>query len=81
MVRMRKKDELTAHVTTYVLVNMFLVAIWAVTGVEFFWPVFPILGWGVGLALHAWDVYRRPPTEARIRHEMQRIHERDADAA
>src|SRR5438552_3785580 len=27
------------------MVNTFIVAIWAVTGAGFFWPVFPMVGW------------------------------------
>jgi hypothetical protein len=23
----------------------------------FFWPVFPLVGWGIGVAMNAWDVY------------------------
>jgi hypothetical protein len=38
--------ELRAFVATSVL----LVAIWALTGAGYFWPVWPILGWGVFVA-------------------------------
>ena len=30
-----------------------LVGIWALTGHGFFWPFFPIAGWGIGLGCHA----------------------------
>ena len=26
-----------------------LIVIWATTGAGYFWPIWPILGWGVGL--------------------------------
>jgi hypothetical protein len=72
--RLRKKSEFRAHLLAYVLVNAFFVAIWAITGSGFFWPAFPIFGWGIGLVFHAWDVYaERPPTEERIRREMDRL--------
>ena len=71
--QLRKKREFSANLFAYVLVNAFLVGIWAVTGAGFFWPVFPILGWGLGLFFHAWDVYQRPPTEDQIRREMDRL--------
>jgi len=46
----------------------------AVTGAGFFWPVFPILGWGVGVAANAWDVYgRKPIGEDEIRREADRL--------
>ena len=39
-----------------------------------FWPIFPILGWGIGVAANAWDVYgRKPITEAEIRAEETRL--------
>ena len=31
--------------------------IWAITDAGVFWPVFPMVGWGIGLAMNAWDVY------------------------
>jgi hypothetical protein len=73
MEHLKDKRDFTAHVMAYVLVNVFLVAIWGITGAGFFWPMFPILGWGIGLFFHAWDVYSGPPTEAKIRHEMERM--------
>ena len=69
--RLKDKRDFKAHLLAYVLVNTMLVAVWAMTGVGFFWPLFPLMGWGIGLAFHAWDVYGRPPTEERIRHEME----------
>jgi hypothetical protein len=75
---LRKKSELKAHLLAYVLVNAFLVGIWAVTGAGFFWPVFPIMGWGIGVAFNLWDVYRRPvPTEEQVRREMESLRRRD----
>ena len=35
--RIKKKDEFRTHVLAYVLVNAFLVVIWAVTGSGLFW--------------------------------------------
>ena len=69
--RLKKKHDFRAHVLVYSLVNAFLVVIWAVTGADFFWPIFPIVGWGIGVVMNAWDVYRsEEPTEERIRREM-----------
>jgi hypothetical protein len=74
--RLKKKRDFRTHVLIYVLVNAFLVVIWAVTsgGDALFWPIFPILGWGIGLAANAWDVYgRKPITEDEIRREQDRL--------
>jgi hypothetical protein len=72
--RLKMKSEFHAHVLAYALVNTFLLAIWALTGADFFWPVFPILGWGIGLVFHAREVYwQQSISEERIRREMQNI--------
>jgi hypothetical protein len=74
---LKKKREFHAHLLAYVSVNLSLVVIWAMIGPGFFWPLFPILGWGIGLAFHAWDVYGGEPSEHRIRQEMDRLRRRD----
>jgi hypothetical protein len=72
--RIEKKQEFHAHLLAYVLVNTMLVGIWAVTGAGFFWPVFPLLGWGIGIGFHAWDTYRvGEPSEAQIEREVRRL--------
>ena len=78
MQRLKKRRDFHAHVLVYVLVNGFLVLIWALTGAAgFFWPAFLIAAWGIGLVLNAWDVYwRREITEQDIQHEMERADRR-----
>ena len=72
--RLKKKRDFGMHALVYLCVNGFLVVIWAVSGADFFWPIFPIAGWGIGLAANAWDVYgRRPISEDEIRREMDRL--------
>ena len=74
LTRLERKQEFYAHLLAYVLVNGMLVAIWAMSGAGFFWPIFPIMGWGIGIAFHAWDTFRRgEPSEARVRREMERL--------
>jgi hypothetical protein len=71
---LKKKRDFRGHIFIYVAVNAFLVVIWAVTGSGFFWPIFPILGWGIGVAANAYDVYgRKPISEDEIRRETERL--------
>lgn len=71
---LRKRREFVGHVFAYVLVNTLLVIIWATTNSgTFFWPMFPILGWGIGLFFHGWDVFFAEPSEDDIRKQMQRM--------
>jgi hypothetical protein len=54
--RVKAKKDLYSHIAIYVLVNAFLVVIWAVTSGGFPWFVFPLGGWGIGLFFHILDV-------------------------
>ncbi|TFD80352.1 2TM domain-containing protein [Cryobacterium sp. Sr8] len=54
------------------VVNAFLVGVWAVTGRGYFWPGWVLAGWGVALRLDAWNaLYRRPITESDIDRELR----------
>jgi hypothetical protein len=72
--QLKKRHDFHGHLLVYVLVNTFLVVIWALTNPDgFFWPVFPMVGWGIGVVMNAWDVYRGDGfSEAEIRREMER---------
>ena len=71
--RLKSRREFASHLIVYVVVNAMLVALWAITTGGYFWPIWPLLGWGVGLVLHGWTVYfQRPITEDEIRREMER---------
>jgi 2TM domain len=72
--QLQKKRGLQAHIIAYLSVNLLLVAIWYASGATFFWPVFPILGWGIGVVFNIWDVYvPERMTEERIQKEMRRL--------
>ncbi len=73
--RLKKKRDFRTHLFMYVTVNAMLVVIWVITSDGgLFWPIFPMLGWGIGVAANAWDVYgRKPLTEEEIEREAQRL--------
>lgn len=73
--RLRKKRDFLVHAAAYVMVNVTLIVIWALTMPDgFFWPVFPMLGWGIGLVFHGIDTYApAAPSEKKIRREMDRL--------
>lgn len=72
--RVEAKRSFASHLTTYVVVNAFLVMIWFVTGRGYFWPVWILGGWGIGLVLNFWEAFlRRPVTEADVDAELRRI--------
>jgi uncharacterized ion transporter superfamily protein YfcC len=71
--RAKAKKDFRNHVAVYVIVNALLIVIWAVSGQGYFWPMWPLLGWGIGLVLNGWTAYyERPVSEDDIRREMER---------
>ena len=41
----------------YVVINLFLIGIWAFSGRGAFWPIWVVLGWGLGMAFYAFRVF------------------------
>lgn len=73
--RLKEKRDFWTHLFVYLAVNILLVVVWVVTADGgYFWPVWPIAGWGIGLTVHAFETFRRPISEDAIRREMERGH-------
>jgi class 3 adenylate cyclase len=47
------EQSVRLHATVYVVVNVLLIAVWAAAGGGDFWPIWVLLGWGIGLGAHA----------------------------
>lgn len=50
------------HAAIYVLVNVGLIFVYAFSSAGGFWPIWPMLGWVVGLLAHALATFRLIPT-------------------
>jgi hypothetical protein len=48
------------HLRAYIGVSLMLVTIWALTGADYFWPIWPILGWGIGVVADTGGRLRGP---------------------
>jgi hypothetical protein len=71
---LKKRRDFSAHVVVYVVINVALWGVWAVTGAGYPWPAWVSGAWAIGLVLNAWDLYgRRPITDADIRREIDRL--------
>ena len=57
MQRARSKLEFFKHVVTYAVVIGILCAINLATGPTYLWFLWPAAGWGIGLLLHAVNVF------------------------
>ena len=55
----KKRAGLKHAFIAYVFVNAFLVGLWYFTNrtETYFWPKWPILGWGLGLAFQYFEAY------------------------
>lgn len=59
----RRRAAFKRHLITYLILNAFFWALWFVTGDRNVgyrglpWPVWPALGWGIGLAFHYFGAY------------------------
>jgi hypothetical protein len=58
---LRRKHAFKIHLLVYVLVNALLIAIWVAggvtSGVWYPWWIFPLFGWGIGVAIQGWSAY------------------------
>ena len=59
------RAELADHLRSYLQVMALLLAIWLFTGTGYFWPIWPALGWGIAVLMHASSVRRIPSRTAR----------------
>ena len=71
--RVWMKRAFQLHAITFLAGSLLMLLIWSSTGGGYFWPVWPITGWGAGLAVHgcgtfgSWRI-----SEAAIQREMQK---------
>jgi hypothetical protein len=72
--RIKEKNDFKIHLMVYLAVNAMLVFIWAFSSQGFFWPIFPIVGWGIGVVINGYVAYRgNIYTEERIQREMEKL--------
>lgn len=53
-----RRRAFKAHLIPYLAVNTFLILINLVTTPQYFWAIFPLLGWGLGLFFHGLSAYQ-----------------------
>lgn len=83
--RVKAKKEFYQHLTSYVVMGIFFFLLNAVTSFGAWWFYWPILGWGVGLLFHYFDVFGFPGAgdrspeweEKEIQKEMARMRPRE----
>lgn len=53
-------------VLIYAVVNIGLILIWLISGGGYFWPIWVIIGWGIGLGIHAFSLGLIPQMNAMV---------------
>ena len=54
-----KRSQRRPDLVPFIAVNLLLIVIWAATGAGYFWPIWPLLGWGIGL-IAPWGCWPAP---------------------
>ncbi len=60
-----REQSFMSHFSSYISVIAFLWIIWFVTGARHTWPIYPMMGWGIGLFFHALATYLNPHSRKR----------------
>ncbi|MBD2530938.1 2TM domain-containing protein [Nostoc flagelliforme FACHB-838] len=47
-----------SNFVSFLAVNLFLILLNLITSPSYFWAIFPVLGWGLGIFFHWWSVYQ-----------------------
>jgi hypothetical protein len=53
-----RRKSFWGHLVSFLAVNLFLILLNLITSPSYFWAIFPLLGWGLGLFFHWWNVYQ-----------------------
>jgi len=70
------------HATVFVLVNTGLATLNFFTSPHVWWFLWPLFGWGIGLATHAWAVYggMEGSRDDAVEKELERLRSRSGSA-
>lgn len=75
----KKRASFKMHLMSYAVVNTGLWLIWAFstlpyTGMDTIpWPVFPMLGWGIGLVMHGIGAYGTMDENSMAQREYEKL--------
>lgn len=62
------------HLSVYLATNVMLVVIWLLTGADHPWFLYPLFGWGIGLAAHGASAFLlASPQDIILEREQRRL--------
>lgn len=62
----KKLRRFYTDILIYTVVNLGLILIWAISGGGTFWPIWVIVGWGIGLGVHAFSLGLLPQIDVMV---------------
>ena len=72
--RLSRKRAYRHQVINYLWVNGLLIVVWALSGLGFFWPIYPLIGCGGALLIQGCNIthpHRHSFSEEEINREME----------
>lgn len=81
----KKRASFRQHLISYLIINAFFWALWLLMGGKagrnsgLPWPVWPALGWGIGLVFHYFGAYGNDES-ANIEREYQKLQHKNKQA-
>jgi len=73
----RRRAGFRRHLATYLIMSTFFWALWFLTGRHsgsgIPWPVWPMLGWGIGVALDGYSAFGPRPEQDPAEAEYQKL--------
>ncbi|HUS00399.1 MAG TPA: 2TM domain-containing protein [Chitinophagaceae bacterium] len=74
----QKRVSFRSHLTVYIIMNLFFWLLWLFSGQEYNegfnlpWPVWPMVGWGIGVFFHYMGAYVYPKNNS-VEREYQKL--------
>ena len=75
----KRRAGFKMHLRSYLIVNAGLWSIYAITNFAtlgngaFPWPIFPMLGWGIGLVMHYFTAYGKLDEQSVAQKEYEKL--------
>lgn len=76
--RVKSRKKFYSHILTWVIMSVFFILINLFT-TDYFWAIFPILAWGIGVAFHGIQVFSDEWEDQEVEKEYERLKKRTMD--
>ncbi|MEM1326546.1 MAG: 2TM domain-containing protein [Bacteroidota bacterium] len=76
--RVKEKQKFKKGLATYIIMSIFFFLLNVFTNPGHWWFIYPVLGWGIGIASHYYKAYVAPREEDKaMEEEMRRLQARN----